>query len=252
MTGPSVAEVSWYLAFLAGVVSFLSPCVLPLIPGYISMVSKMSFEELTDGTSEVKIKKILLPTVLFVLGFSVVFVMLGTSASLIGSFIVHNKTLLLKIAGVIIIVFGLFVMDILKFAPFYKERRFSLPANNLGPIGIFLLGIAFGFGWMPCVGPILASILLYASTAEGASTGAALLFVYSLGLGLPFIVTGLALSRALKAFSLIKRHYTAYKFTVGGVLVALGGLMVTNYMFYLNVYGLKLFNAMGIDFWQKF
>jgi Cytochrome c biogenesis protein len=249
---PSVGEISFIFAFLAGVVSFLSPCVLPLIPGYVSMVSKLSFEELKDDSTQGKVGKILIPSILFVLGFSSVFVILGVSASFIGGFIARNKILLLQVSGAIIILFGLFAMDIFKIPALYRERRISLPGVNLGLIGTFLLGVAFGFGWTPCVGPILASILLYASTAEGAEKGAALLFVYSAGLGLPFLLTGLALSRALTAFSWIKRHYGFYKFTVGGILIAVGFLMVTNNLYYLNIYGQKVLDSFGVDFWKNF
>ncbi len=249
---PSVGGVSWILAFFAGVVSFVSPCVLPLIPGYISMVSNLSFQELKKEDIEGRVTKILLPSVLFVLGFSAVFVTLGISASFVGGFLSRNKLLLFRISGAIIIIFGLFVMDIIKISQLYRERRISLPRGNFGLIGTFFLGIAFGFGWTPCVGPILASILLYASTADGAGKGAALLFVYSIGLGLPFLLTGLALSRALTAFGWIKRHYGLYKGTVGGMLVIIGVLMLTNNLYYLNIYGQKAFNWIGLDFWKNF
>lgn len=249
---PAEIQVSWVIAFLAGVISFLSPCVLPLIPGYVSMVSKMSFEELTGEATQGRTSKILIPSLLFVLGFSFVFVTLGASASFLGTFIHENKVLLLKISGVIIILFGLFSMDIIKIPQLYREKRLNIEGGNLGLVGIFLLGIAFGFGWTPCVGPILASILLYASTAEGAGKGAALLFVYSIGLGLPFIITGLALSKALTAFGWIKRHYGIYKILVGGTLVIVGLLMVTNSLFYLNIYGQKVLDWAGIDFWKTF
>lgn len=249
---PAELQVSWLFAFLAGVVSFLSPCVLPLIPGYVSLVSKMSFEELTDGETEGRASKVFIPSLLFVLGFAFVFVTLGASASFIGTFIQENKLLLLKISGVIIILFGLFTMDIIKIPQLYRERRINLPQGNLGLVGVFFLGIAFGFGWTPCVGPILASILLYASTAEGAGKGALLLLVYSLGLGLPFLITGLALSKALSAFGWIKRHYAFYKIIVGGTLVAVGLLMVSNNLFYLNIYGQKVLDFLGIDFWKSF
>ncbi|MER3445714.1 MAG: cytochrome C biogenesis protein [Candidatus Dadabacteria bacterium] len=249
---PSVGEVSWILAFLAGVVSFVSPCVLPLIPGYISMVSNLSFQELKKESVEGRTRKILFPSVLFVLGFSAVFITLGVSASLIGGFLSRNKLLLFRISGAIIIIFGLFVMDILKISQLYREKRINMPHGNLGFIGTFFLGIAFGFGWTPCIGPILASILLYASTTGGAAKGAALLFVYSIGLGLPFLLTGIALSRALTAFGWIKRHYGLYKGTVGGVLVIIGILMLTNNLYYLNIYGQKAFDWMGLDFWRSF
>lgn len=249
---PAELQVSWVLAFLAGVVSFLSPCVLPLIPGYVSLVSKMSFEELTDGETQGKVNKIFIPSLLFVMGFAFVFVTLGASASFIGTFIQENKVLLLKMSGVIIILFGLFTMDIIKIPQLYRERRLNIPHGNMGLVGIFFLGIAFGFGWTPCVGPILASILLYASTAEGAGKGALLLLVYSLGLGLPFLLTGLALSKALSAFGWIKRHYSLYKIIVGGTLIAVGILMLSNNLFYLNIYGQKALDWAGIDFWKTF
>lgn len=249
---PPVVGVSWILAFLAGVVSFVSPCVLPLIPGYISMVSNVSFQELKKGDVEGRMRRILVPSLLFVLGFSAVFVTLGISASFVGGFLSRNKLQLFRISGVIIIIFGLFIMDILKISQLYRERRIQLPHGNFGLIGTFFLGIAFGFGWTPCVGPILASILLYASTAGGAGKGAALLFVYSIGLGFPFLLTGLALSRALTAFGWIKRHYGLYKVTVGGVLVIIGILMMTNNLYYLNVYGQRIFNWAGLNFWKSF
>ena len=252
MNPTEIVHVSWLFAFLAGVISFLSPCVLPLIPGYVSMVSKMSFEELTDGKMEGKATRIFFPSLLFVLGFSFVFVSLGAGASFVGNFIQENKILLLQISGVIIILFGLFSMDIIKIPQLYRERRLNIPEGNLGLVGTFLLGIAFGFGWTPCVGPILASILLYASTADGAGKGAALLFVYSIGLGLPFILTGLALSKALTAFGWIKRHYNLYKIIVGGTLVAVGLLMLTNNLFYLNIYGQRALDFIGLDFWKTF
>jgi len=252
---PSPPEISWYFAFLAGVVSFLSPCVLPLVPGYISMVTNLSFAELSDmqeGSSSGKVKNILFPSLLFVLGFSFVFILLGTSASFIGGFISTHKIILLRVSGVIIIIFGLFVMEVVKISKLYEEKRINLPTKNLGMLGTFFLGIAFGFGWTPCVGPILATILLYASTTEGAAKGAFLLFIYSLGLGLPFIITGLALTKALVAFSWIKRHYTAYKYTVGGILIIVGVMMVTNNLFYLNIYGQKIMDVFGLNFWQRF
>jgi cytochrome c-type biogenesis protein len=252
MSPTPVGEVSWVLAFLAGVVSFLSPCVLPLIPGYISMVSKLSLEELRDNNPSGKIKKIVLPTILFVLGFSVVFVMLGASASLLGSFLQKYKTVLLKLSGAVVVLFGLFVMEIIRIPWLYREKRLHIRGYSLGTVGTFFLGVAFGFGWTPCVGPILGSILLYASTTEGVAKGALLLFTYSAGLGIPFLITGLALSRTLLAFNWIKRHYGVYKFVVGGALVVVGVLMFTNNLYYLNVYGQKILDLVGVDFWKTF
>ena len=251
MSGAEV-QVSWVFAFLAGVVSFISPCVLPLIPGYISLVTKLSFDELTEKKASNTLKKVLIPSIFFVLGFSFLFVTLGASATFLGGFLQQNKFLLLKISGVVIIIFSLFVLEIIKIPQLYGEKRLEIKDSNLNYLGPFLLGIAFGFGWTPCVGPILASILLYASTAEGASEGAILLFIYSLGLGLPFIITGLALTKALSAFSWIKRNYGIYKYVTGGALMIIGILMVTNTLFYLNIYGQKILDSLGLDFWKSF
>ncbi|NIP38402.1 MAG: cytochrome c biogenesis protein CcdA [Candidatus Dadabacteria bacterium] len=251
MTGTE-AQVSWLFAFLAGVVSFLSPCILPLIPGYLSVVTKLSFEELTGSSASSTLKKVLVPSIFFVLGFSFLFVILGASATFLGSFLQQNKFLLLKISGFIIILFSLIILEIIKIPSLYREKRIEIKSTNLSYLGPFLLGIAFGFGWTPCVGPILASILLYASTAEGALEGALLLFIYSLGLGLPFIITGLALTKALSAFSWIKKNYALYKYVTGGALLVVGILMVTNTLFYLNIYGQKILDSVGIDFWKSF
>lgn len=249
---PQIIEVSWVAAFLAGIVSFLSPCILPLIPGYMSLVTKLSFEELTSDNPKSKTSKILIPTIIFVLGFSFVFVALGASASFIGHFLRENKQLLLQISGVLIIIFGIFVMEIINIPQLYREKRFNIQGNNLGMVGIFLLGCAFAFGWTPCVGPILATILLYASTSEETTKSGILLFIYSLGLGIPFIITGLAFSKALNTFKWIKKHYKYYKFIVGLTLVAVGILMLTNKIFYLNIYGQKVLDIFGIDFWKNF
>lgn len=253
MLNPAIGEVSILLAFMAGIVSFLSPCVLPLIPGYVSMVSNVSFDELQTGsTADVKLKKVLFPSLMFVLGFTIVFVLLGMSASFAGSFLTSHKNLFLQISGGLILLFGLFVMELIKIPQLYRERRMNLPGKNLGMAGTVLLGVAFGFGWTPCVGPILSSILAFVATTEDTGRGALLLSTYSLGLGLPFILTGLALSRALSAFSWVKRHYTMYKYVVGGVLVLVGTLMLTNNLFYLNIYGQRALDLVGIDFWQRF
>lgn len=247
-----VAEVSLLAAFVAGIVSFLSPCILPLIPGYISVITNLSYDELTGTNGTRNNYKILLQSFIFVLGFSFIFIILGASASYLGSFIKENRILLLQISGAAILLFGIFIMEILPIKQLYRERRFNIDGKGLGSIGTFLLGAAFGFGWTPCVGPILASILLYAGTSEGLSKGAMLLFVYSLGLGLPFIVAGLAFTKALNTFNWIKKNYFLYKYVVGITLIAVGILMITNNLFYLNIYGQKILGSVGLDLWKKF
>ena len=249
---PQTIQIGWFAAFFAGVVSFLSPCILPLIPGYMSLITKLSYDQLTDNEDNNKYLNILLPSIIFVLGFSFVFVSLGASASLFGTFFSDHKTILIKISGILIILFGLFTMEILTLPQLNREKRFNIGSTNLGMFGTFLLGCAFGFGWTPCVGPILASILLYASTNLDTSKGATLLLVYSLGLGLPFIITGLAYNKALCAFSIIKNNYRFYKYFVGIILIIVGLMILGDKIYYLNIYGQKFLDAIGIDFWKRF
>ena len=196
--------------------------------------------------------KILFHSIVFVLGFSFIFIILGASASYMGSFLKDNRSLFLQISGAAIILFGIFTLELIPIPQLYREKKFYIENKGLGTIGTFLLGSAFAFGWTPCVGPILASILLYAGTSEGLTKGALLLFIYSLGLGLPFVLTGIAFSKALNMFSWIKRNYSLYKYVVGTTLVLVGLLMLTNNLFYLNIYGQKTMNYIGLDLWKNF
>lgn len=248
-----VLDASIVTAFLAGIVAFLSPCVLPLMPGYLSIITKLSYEDLTENKNISKFSIIFVPSLIFVLGFSTVFVSLGAFSSQIGNFLSANKIFILKVIGVLIILFGIFSMELIKIPWLYREKRVEYKEkNNGGLLSTYLLGMAFGFGWTPCVGPILASILLYASTADGNLTGPLLLLVYSLGLGVPFILTGLAFYHALNTFKTIRKYYKYYKFIVGGTLIIIGILMLTNNLFQLNIYGQKILDALGIDFWKNF
>lgn len=247
------SDLSFIMVFLAGIVSFLSPCVLPLVPGYISIITGSSFQELNDTTHDrIKISRILVPTLLFILGFSTVFVIMGLSSSAVGSLLAKYKTILLQVSGVIVIVFGLFTMEVIKINTLLKEKRLSMPVGNPGGIGKYLLGVAFGFGWTPCIGPILATILLYTSTTQNVGYGGALLFTFSLGIGLPFLLTGILFTKAMSAFNLVKRHYNLYKYAVGSLLIFVGLMMVSNKLFYINIYGQKVFDIFGINFWQSF
>lgn len=248
----NIIEVSWIAAFVAGLISFISPCVLPLIPGYISLITNMSYDELASDSGGKSVSRILLQSIVFVLGFSFVFITLGASASYLGSFIKENRILLLQVSGVAIVIFGLFTMEILSIPSLYRERKFNIDGSGLGIIGTFLLGSAFGFGWTPCVGPILASILLYAGTSEGLTEGAMLLFIYSLGLGMPFIIAGVAFTKALNTFKWIRKNYFLYKYIVGITLILVGIMMITNKLYYLNIYGQKILGTLGLDLWKNF
>lgn len=247
-----IVNVGIIASFFAGVVAFLSPCILPLMPGYLSVVTRLSYEDLSDGQNIPRFSRVIVPSVVFILGFSTVFVSLGAFSSQLGGMISGNKTFLLRIAGIFIILFGIFVMEIVKIPFFEKERKISFSRERGNLLGTYILGLAFGLGWTPCVGPILGSILLYASTVEETSNAAGLLAVYSLGIGIPFILIGLAFNGAMRSFRSVRKYYPYYKYAIGSGLVVIGIMMFSNEVYYLNIYGQKIFDAVGIDFWKKF
>jgi len=247
-----ILDVGIVASFFAGMIAFLSPCILPLMPGYLSVVTRLSYEDLSDTRHTPRLSKVIIPSIVFILGFSTVFVSLGAFSSQLGGVVSINKTSLLRIAGIFIILFGIFVMEVIKIPFLEKERRISIPQGKGNFWGTYVLGLAFGFGWTPCVGPILASILLYASTVEGTLTAVVMLAVYSLGIGLPFILVGLAFNSAMVSFKTLRKYYPHYKYTVGSGLIAIGIMMFSNEIYYLNIYGQKIFDAMGIDFWKTF
>lgn len=217
------------LAFAGGVMSFLSPCVLPLIPGYLSFVTGLSATELERGAG-VAWRASMLPSVLFVLGFSAVFIALGASVSVVGKWLLDNQPLLTRAGGILVILLGFFVIGWLRLAPLYRERRFHLNRMPLGLWGAPLAGAAFAFGWTPCVGPILSAILLKAGTVETAGQGMLLLAVYSLGLGIPFIASSLLFSAFMSFSGWIKRRYTFVTCISGALLILMGILMLTDRM----------------------
>jgi len=221
-------ELSLLIVFAAGLLSFLSPCVLPLIPGYIAFVSGLSIDDMTEsGWTDKKMASAMLNSVMFVRGFSVVFVVLGASATWLGWFFVQRLPLLISIAGVVIIVFGLQQIGLFKFGFMRTTKQIDLPAKKLGLFKAPLLGAAFAFGWTPCVGPILAAILTYAATMDTVGKGVMLLIVYSAGLGIPFLLTTVAMKGFFKFFSKIKKHMNLIQKISGAILVLLGILMIT-------------------------
>lgn len=239
MTG-LVPEVSLLVAFGAGLISFFSPCVAPLVPGYVSFVSGVSVQDLGSGRPG-QHRRVLASTLLFVLGFSLVFVLLGASASLLGGLLDEYRRPLGRISGGVMILMGLVVIGLLRAPVFLREHRFHLQGNSFRGAGTVLLGMAFGFGWTPCVGPILASILFYAGTAETVGHGALLLSVYSLGLGVPFVLTGVGFTRMLGVFGWARRHYHAINVGSGALLVAVGLLFVTERFFWLSIAAQRLY-----------
>jgi cytochrome c-type biogenesis protein len=222
-------QVSIGIAFFAGVLSFLSPCVLPLIPGYISFLSGLSLEELQQGIQRRKIiKKAGLTAVFFVMGFSVVFVSLGASASFIGKFLTSHLKILTKVAGIIIVILGLHLLGILKVGWLNVERRLKVKRHSGGLFGAFLIGLAFAFGWTPCIGPILAGILTLAAAQKTVAKGMLLLTVYSAGLGVPFIIAGFSVGLFIHFFQGYKRFIRWGEIIAGILLIAIGVLIFTN------------------------
>ena len=212
-------------AFFAGLISFLSPCVLPLVPGYVSLISGAGVEALRQQDSKL-MRSVMLNSVMFILGFSLVFMVLGAVASSIGQATRQHLALLSKIAGVIIIVFGLHLTGLLPIKVLYADKRLHGMKANPTAVGAFLVGFAFAFGWAPCIGPILSVILTFAASQATVAKGVALLAVYSLGLAVPFLLTSLLMERFLKFYGRFRSHMHALEVASGGLLIALGILLV--------------------------
>lgn len=248
---PDPRQVSWVIPFLAGAVSFLSPCVIPLIPGYLSYVSGVSVGGLEAGAPG-QIGRVLGQSLLFVLGFALVFVALGASASAIGAALAEYRFVLNRVSGLFIIAMGLHLMGVLRVGALATERRFRVEGGPRGVLGTTLLGGAFAFAWTPCIGPILASVLLYAGSVGTAKTGAFLLLVYALGLGLPFILTGLVFTRATGTLRWLRRFSRSIEVISGLILLVVGALLLTNRMFYVSIWAQRLFTRLGLNLWRFF
>jgi cytochrome c-type biogenesis protein len=221
-------NVSLLAAFAAGFLSFVSPCVLPLIPGYISFVSGISVEEMRgDVAPSTSRLQIFFTSLAFVVGFSIVFVTLGASATAVGKFLFARLPLFSKIAGVILIIFGLHTMGVFRLAFLETEKRVHSQRKPAGPFGAMLVGIAFAFGWTPCIGPILGGILAIAGSRNSVAEGVTLLAVYSLGLGIPFLITSLAINQFFGAAKRIRKYYHAIELTSGALLIAIGVLIIS-------------------------
>ncbi len=229
-----VENPTFIAAFFAGVLSFVSPCVLPLIPGYLSYISGVTLDDMqgtgTAGAATVDAsrRRVLIASIFFILGFSFVFVSLGAAATVVGDFLGQRLRLLSKIAGVVVILFGLHTMGLLRINWLYSEKRVQVERKPRGLIGAFLVGLAFAFGWTPCIGPILAGILAIAGAQDTVWKGIQLLAIYSLGLGIPFLLTALAINRFFSAMARIRKHYHAIEVTSGLLLCVIGVLIFTD------------------------
>ena len=243
-------DVSIYMAFVAGLISFLSPCVLPLIPGYISFISGFSLEELKAADENKVLKSrdnriILINAIFFITGFSMVFILLGASATWIGAFVSAKMSILSKIAGLIIIFFGLFKMGLIRPLLFYKEAKFQIENKKFGLVGAVLVGASFAFGWTPCIGPVLGGILAYAGTLEKVSQGMFLLLIYSLGMGIPFLLTAIGVNQFFVYFNRIKKHLGLLEKITGIIMVILGVMIFTNTLTLIPGY-LTFFNKFAL------
>jgi len=227
-------------AFLAGLVSFLSPCVLPLVPGYISLISGAGIEDLKTQESQL-FRKVMTNSIGFILGFSIVFITLGAISTEMGQLLARYKSVLAQVAGVVIILFGLHLTGIFKIKALYTDARLHSVKGSTTAWGAFVIGFAFAFGWTPCVGPILAVILGFAAAQDSVYKGIFLLAIYSLGLAVPFLVTSFGIGGFLKFYGRFRVYMHALEVASGGLLIVLGILLVigrftiiSNYLSFLG------------------
>jgi cytochrome c-type biogenesis protein len=222
-------------AFVAGLISFLSPCVLPLVPGYVSLISGASLDN-TQTPEQRLLGRVMANSLMFILGFSIVFIALGAAATGIGQLTHQYYRYLTRIAGVIIIIFGLHLTGIWKIKAFYADKRMHSVKGSSSPWGSFLVGFAFAFGWTPCIGPILATILTFAASEDSVIKGILLLAVYSAGLAVPFLLTSLGIDRFLAFYSRFRRHLHTVEVVSGVLLIAVGVLVLTRHLTILSGY----------------
>ena len=220
-------KICYLGAFLGGILSFLSPCVLPIVPSYVSFITGISFEDFKTGNKALIRKLTIISSLTFIAGFSTVFILLGVFSSFIGRIFAVYYDQIRIIGGIIIILFGLYVMGVLKMDFLSMDKRVHLKSKPRGYIGSFVVGLSFAAGWTPCIGPILGTILLVASTSGSAFYGFKLLLVYSLGLAIPFFITSLAINTFLSRFSLVNKYMRPILILSGLLLIAFGILFLT-------------------------
>lgn len=222
-------DISLFIAFAAGLLSFVSPCVLPLVPSYVSYITGLTLEELTSETERTRVRgTIILNSLLFIAGFSTVFIAFGASASFAGQLLLTYQDFIRKLGGVLIVVFGLYTMGLLKIKFLMAEKRIHFTSRPAGYAGSFLVGVAFAAGWTPCVGPILGTIYMYAMTTDSVMMGVKLLSAYSLGIALPLFITALAVDSFLNYFKKLRAYMYTISVVSGVFLVLLGIMIYTN------------------------
>jgi cytochrome c-type biogenesis protein len=233
-------------ALVAGLLSFVSPCVLPLVPPYLCYIAGVSLDQLTGNAPEgVARHRIALSAVAFVLGFSTVFVILGATASAIGRLVASHLDILAFVAGAVIIVMGLHFLGVFKIALMHRQARVEVRNHPAGPLGAYVVGLAFAIGWTPCIGPVLAAVLAVAGSEQTVARGAGLLAVYSLGLGLPFIAAGFFAGSFMHFMRRFRNHVGTVEKTMGALLVVTGVLFITGHITTLSFWLLNTFPALA-------
>lgn len=240
------AGITWMGAFAGGVLSFVSPCVLPLVPPYLAYMAGVSMDEMQAGAEDrAARRRVIVAAIAFVLGFSTVFVALGATASMIGQFVREWSLVLSYLAGGVIIIMGLHFLGLFRIGLFYREARFQVERKPAGPGGAYVMGLAFAFGWTPCIGPILAAILAVAGTQDTVATGALMLGVYSLGLGLPFLIAAVFAGTALAAMKRMRAHMGTVEKVMGGAMVLTGVLFLTGQIERMSFWLLETFPVLS-------
>jgi cytochrome c-type biogenesis protein len=238
------------LSFGGGMLSFFSPCVLPLVPAYLSLMSGVGVTQLATPTGA-DARRLLRSTLLFVLGFTIVFVALGATATALGQALLEHKRALERVAGAVIVVMGVVIAGVVVPAATQRERRFHVIPDRLGGFAPPIMGMAFAFGWTPCIGPILSVVIATASTSQTLGRGILLLVAYSLGLGVPFVAAGVAFGRLTSVFGWVTRHFRAIDLVAGTLLAAFGLVLLTGNLGQLSSTILRALDAAGLDFLTK-
>lgn len=235
------------LAFVAGLVSFLSPCVFPIVPSYVGFVTGLTLNELRAGHGGNARRQAAIHAALFILGFSIVFVLLGASATALGGVLRGSLPWLQRLGGGVIVLFGLYLLGIFRIPALMRERRIHLSSRPAGKIGSIVVGIAFGAGWTPCVGPVLASVLLYASFEQTMLRGMILLTAYALGLGIPFFISAVALNWLLAGSTRIRWWLVPLQRLTGAVLVVVGGLLASGHFAMISAFLAQFSPAIEVE-----
>ena len=236
-----MSEISYFYVVLAGLLSFLSPCVLPIVPGYLCFLAGTSLDKIASGEDASKERNVFYFALSFVFGFSTVFILLGASATLLSGLIYEYLDILRVVGGIIIIIFGVHFMQIIQLPFLNRDTRYQIESYRPGIVGSYVIGLSFAFGWTPCIGPILGSVLSIAASSETVTYGIILLFLYSAGLGIPFLLAAYAINGFMKFLSKIRNYIRVIEIFTGVLLVIFGILILTNRIQELAFFFIKYF-----------